>query len=269
MIGGRQGKGRDGDLLCFRSADEGETWEGPVTVNDKPDAAREGLHAMASGGTDGTLCCVWLDLRNDGTEIMASVSKDGGATWSANSRVYRSPSGTVCECCHPSVHISTKGEISVLFRNALDGNRDMYVTTSTDGGKSFGEAVKVGQANWPLKACPMDGGGLVHTNKDQIATVWRRDRSVYMATSPDYQEVEIGRGEQPWIANTADGPALIWLTKRGGDLHYRVMGEKVGLVLAKGANDPVIAAGVDDSPVVVAWESIEGIRTRIACAVVP
>jgi hypothetical protein len=167
------------------------------------------------------------------------------------------------------VHLSTKGNISVLFRNALDGNRDMYVTTSIDGGKSFGEAAKLGQGNWPLNACPMDGGSLVQTSKGQIVTVWRRDRSVYKATSPDYQEVEIGRGEQPWIANAADGPALIWLTKRGSTLNYRSPTSKAGVVLAEAANDPVIATGADGSPVLVAWESIEGNRTRIACAVVP
>ena len=48
-IGGKLGKGKDGDLLAWRSSDAGKTWLGPVRVNDKADSAREGLHAMASG----------------------------------------------------------------------------------------------------------------------------------------------------------------------------------------------------------------------------
>src|SRR5581483_5956007 len=36
-IGGKQGKGRDGDVLAFRSADGGRTWTGPTAVNDVAD----------------------------------------------------------------------------------------------------------------------------------------------------------------------------------------------------------------------------------------
>ena len=75
-IGGKQGKGRDGDVLAYRSTDGGTTWSGPVQVNDVADSAREGLHAMAAD-KQGTLCCVWLDLRNRKTEVMASTSPDG------------------------------------------------------------------------------------------------------------------------------------------------------------------------------------------------
>ena len=33
-IGGAQGKGKDGDVLAYRSTDKGRTWNGPVKVND-------------------------------------------------------------------------------------------------------------------------------------------------------------------------------------------------------------------------------------------
>ncbi len=61
-IGGTQGKGRDGDILAYRSHDLGKNWLGPVKVNDVDGSGREGLHAMTSGD-DGALWCVWLDLR--------------------------------------------------------------------------------------------------------------------------------------------------------------------------------------------------------------
>ena len=82
-IGGQVGKGRDGDVVAWRSMDDGKTWQGPVRVNDAADSAREGLHAMASGA-DGSIWCVWLDLRDKKSEIYATVSKDDGATWAAN-----------------------------------------------------------------------------------------------------------------------------------------------------------------------------------------
>src|SRR5690606_3684534 len=131
------GLGKDGDVLACRSADGGKTWQGPIRVNDAPNAAREGLHGMTSG-SDGLLCCVWLDLRHAKTEVMSSTSRDRGATWSNNVLVYRSPDGSVCECCHPSVAIGRDQRVHVLWRNSLGGNRDMYVATSGDGGQTFG-----------------------------------------------------------------------------------------------------------------------------------
>ena len=77
-IGGAQGKGRDGDIQAWNSRDGGTSWHGPFLVNDQVSSAREGLHAMCSAD-DGTLWCVWLDLRNKRSEIYASKSSDSGS----------------------------------------------------------------------------------------------------------------------------------------------------------------------------------------------
>ena len=47
-IGGAIGKGRDGDILAYRSLDRGKSWLGPVKVNDVEGSAKEGLHTMCS-----------------------------------------------------------------------------------------------------------------------------------------------------------------------------------------------------------------------------
>ena len=78
----------------WHSGDGGETWDGPVNVNDQPKVAREGLHGMAMG-TDGLIFCTWLDLRKENTQIFGASSRDGGKSWSKNHLVYASPSGTV------------------------------------------------------------------------------------------------------------------------------------------------------------------------------
>src|SRR5262245_47441146 len=94
-----EGRGKDGDLVAWRSTDGGKTWSAPVRVNDVRGSAREGLHAMAAG-EQGTLFAAWLDLRGRGTQVYGSTSSDGGASWSPNRLVYASPSGSVCQCCH-------------------------------------------------------------------------------------------------------------------------------------------------------------------------
>jgi hypothetical protein len=266
-IGGKQGKGRDGDVLAMRSVDGGKTWTGPVQVNDVDDSAREGLHAMAAG-PKGEMCCVWLDLRNRATEIMSSTSVDGGQTWTKNVLVYKSPDGSVCECCHPSVTFDERGRVLVQWRNALGGNRDIYVASSSDGGKSFGPAKKLGTGNWALRACPMDGGALAVAG-DQISSVWRRDKSLYLTTSESSEEQLLGPGEQPWIAATKGGSYIVWLSKRGEQANLLIPGSKTPTKLSTRAGDPVIAANPKGTgPVVAAWESREGKNHTIICQVV-
>jgi hypothetical protein len=147
-------------------------------INDVPGAAREGLHALAAHDA-GLVVVAWLDLRDKGTRVYAATSRDHGATWSPDVLVYASPSGSICECCHPSVAIGDG--VAVLFRNHVDGRRDMYVVRSRDGA-TFGPAVKQGTGSWPLDACPMDGGA-VATSGGTVHTVWRRESTIYAAAT--------------------------------------------------------------------------------------
>lgn len=256
-VGGKLGKGKDGDVLAWRSSDVGKTWQGPVRVNDKADSAREGLHAMASGN-DGAIWCVWLDLRDKQSEIYAARSVDDGATWEPNIRVYQSPDGSVCQCCHPSV-IVTGTKLVIMFRNSLAGNRDMYIMSSMDNGKSFTSAEKLGSGTWPLDACPMDGGMLAATAKGTIETAWRRDDKVYLATNSPTPEVLLGRGQQPWVAGTSKGPIVVWTTGRDGDLMVRKPATQQSRKLASSARDPIVVTSPNgNGSAICCWESKNG-----------
>ena len=256
-IAGVKGRGADGDLKAWRSAD-GKTWLGPVTVNDVPDATREGLHAMVSG-PDGVLFATWLDLREKGTRLYGSVSRDGGATWSKNVLVYHSAGGTICQCCHPSALIDAHGTIYAMWRNALSGNRDMYLAKSADGGKTFASAEKLGAGSWPLNACPMDGGGLAIGADGKMITVWRRGTAVFLA-SPGGAETKIEAGKDPALAAGADGIYAVWST--GAALHARVPGKPAPVVLAAEGAYPQLVA-VPKGPVLAAWESKGSIQVRV------
>jgi hypothetical protein len=268
LIGGKQGKGRDGDVLALRSSDGGRTWTGPVQVNDSQDSAREGLHALAAGPR-GEFCCVWLDLRHSRTEIMASTSADGGAFWSKNVLVYKSPSGSVCECCHPCVTIDNRGHFHVQWRNSLAGARDIYVASSTDGGKTFGAATKLGAGSWALNACPMDGGAIAADPEGKLYSAWRRDKTVFLSLPGRSAEKSLGAGEQPWIAATQQGPFVVWLKKRGEVAYLLAPQSKTPVELASQATDPVIAAHPSRrGPVIAAWESRDGNHYTLQCQVV-
>ncbi len=259
------------DLLAWQSTDKGKTWQGPVTVNDVAGVTPEALHAMAAG-PNGEFYCVWLDLRgkpqNIGQQIFGSVSTDGGRTWSSNQLIYRSPSGTVCECCHPAVTYDRQGQLHVMWRNSLDGKRDMFTSISRDGGRTFAPAVKLGTGSWRLDACPMDGGYLAVPEPGKLTTVWRREQQVFRTDSGSRGEQLLGVGEQPWAAATAEGAWLVWVTRNGGDLLVQTPGSEQPLKVAGGAADPVIAAPLlGDGPVVVVWESVSGNKTIMAAVV--
>lgn len=259
---------QSGDLTAWRSSDQGMTWSSPMVVNDIPEVAREGLHGMAIG-PNGDVFCVWLDLRNGSTQIYGSSTSDDGRSWMKNRRIYESPSGTVCECCHPSVAIDGEGAIHVMWRNVVDGNRDMYFSTSTDGGESFQTARKIGLGTWNLNACPMDGGDLAVSSSGDVVTVWRRENQIFTTIDNSLGERSLGLGKQPEIATGANGEFVVWLSRRGGDLKLLKPDSSSPTTIATNASDPVIAAaGSSPQVVIVAWESGSKPNTAIQAMVI-
>src|ERR1041384_2401448 len=127
---------KNGNLISWRSEDRGEHWTSAATINDVHASAREGLCKIATGPDD-RLFAVWMDSRKDGGRIYGASSTDSGKTWSANVLIYESPDGRVSDCCTPSAIFDAQGNIHVMFRNWLAGAQDMYLTSSTDGGKTF------------------------------------------------------------------------------------------------------------------------------------
>jgi BNR repeat-like domain len=260
----------NGLLSARRSTDGGRTWKKPVTINDnKPGTASEGLHALAMA-PNGTLYCAWLDHRLDRkNQIFGAASSDGGRTWSKNRLIYRTPSGGVCPCCHPSATFDPKGNLYVMWRNALDGFRDMYLIVSRDGGKTFGTAAKLGIGAWRLDRCPMDGGAIAVASPGKVTTVWRRRKQVFRLDSVGEREQLLGTGEQAWAAATPRGTWLVWLTRRQGDLWLQSPTSTRPEKLAAHATDPVVATPRSGKgPVVVVWETGSGREQTILARVV-
>jgi hypothetical protein len=207
--------------------------------------------------------CTWLDLRTSKSEVYAAQSKDHGQTWGPNIRVYRSPDGSVCECCHPSIAVGPKGQVHVLFRNSLGGQRDMYLASSMDG-KTFGTAKKLGAGSWKLDACPMDGGMLAVTGKGQVITAWRRQNAVFTTTGTTGKEASLGQGEQPMVAVLPAGSIAVWISRRPGDLLMHMNSARRPTRLATEASDPVVAASPKArGPVVVCWEGSQNGRRAV------
>jgi len=247
-VTGQLGGGRDGNVVAWRSTDRGKLWSPGVVVNDVSASAREGLHAMASGGK-GLLFATWLDLRHRQTELYGARSTDGGATWSKNILIYQSPDGHICECCHPSVLVDAQGSVYAMWRNWTEGARDMYLARSTDGGAKFLKAEKLGEGTWPLQACPMDGGGIAVDSQGHLVSLWRRASHLYLAR-PGQQETLLGTGKDGSVAWGPEGFYIAWSS--GAGLRYLLPGKPLPVLLAEeGASVHLAGSG----PVFAAWES--------------
>lgn len=248
-----------GELFAFSSQDGGKSWRGPVPVNDAPRSAREGLNGLAIA-PDGRIFTTWLDLRGERTQLYGAESTDGGASWSANQLVYRAPPGqTVCECCHPSANFDAQGNLAVLWRNAVNGARDMWLATRPAGARDFGPAAKLGQDTWLLKACPMDGGA-VFRQGEQFATVWQRDGAIYL-TVPGQPEQKIAPGQQPVAATTARGTSVAW--QQGPDLWAtRSFGRGAPALRANLARFPALIPLPGTDSVLLAYERGNGVSVE-------
>lgn len=233
-----------GDIFSYNKTDSGN-WIKEGRVNDVDTVAKENL--MALNGDGQTLFAVWLDLRDKHNKIVGASSHDGGKVWSKNVLVYASPDTTVCECCKPSVVIKGSN-VYVMFRNWLNGNRDLHLIQSVDGGLTFNKAQKLGNGSWALNGCPMDGGGLAIMDNNRVQTVWNRKGRIY-AYEPGSSEKELGEGRNCTLTTTGGKNVYAWIEK----------GEIVCLLpragrknLGKG-HSPVIKA-INNNQVICIWQ---------------
>jgi hypothetical protein len=235
----------DGDIFSFTKNKSGK-WTSASRVNDADTVAKEGLMGLTADGQNSF--AVWLDLRDKQNKIFGARSTDDGNTWSKNIMIYASPDSTVCECCKPSV-VMKGNNVYVMFRNWLNGNRDLHLIQSVDGGNSFGEAQKLGNGSWALNGCPMDGGGLTISGNNNIQTVWRRQSKIF-SCEPGNLEKELGKGKSCTIESVNGKNIYAW-TENGEVVMLKPQGLKVNL--GKGQL-PMIKA-VNNKHIICIWEN--------------
>ncbi len=227
-------------------------WIKTAKVNDVDTTDKEGFIGL-SGDNENNLFAIWTDLRSDNqNKIFGARSNDGGKSWMKNILIYASPDSTICECCKPSVVMNGKN-VFVMFRNWVNGNRDLYIIQSVDGGETFGQAQKLGKGTWPLNGCPMDGGGLVIAKTGALQTVWRRESKIYTC-EPGKEEKEIGEGKGCNI-ETVNGKNIYAWSSNGNvtcllpDGSKKILGKGSLPILKSMSNNEVICVWEDDAQI--------------------
>lgn len=233
---------QSGNIHAFRLTHKNGEWEKIKNVNDVPSSAPEGLMSIAADDHN-NFYAVWLDLRENRKNNIAFSTLKKKSDWSPNRFAYRSPESHVCECCKPSIAVMGDN-VSISFRNWFRGSRDIYLINSTNGGKTFSEAEKMGNGTWQLKGCPMDGGGLTVDSKNNIHTAWQRERAVFYA-QPGKPEERIGEGRSVGMS----GNLITW--EKGSDLIlHRINGDQTKI----GEGTALKVYELRDHSVLAVWE---------------
>jgi hypothetical protein len=189
-----------GNVLSIHKDAGSKKWSEPVQVNDIPGKALEGFCSLVAN--DKEFYILWHDLRSGKNELYGSVSADGGKKWNTNTVIYSSSdtSKSICPCCKSSLTVDNKGKVYAMWRNLINGSRDLYFMPFDKSA----EAQKLGTGTWLMNSCPMDGGSMASNSDGQITTIWRRTNSIYTCEQGK-EEVQIGEGRNPVIASGSTG----------------------------------------------------------------
>jgi hypothetical protein len=146
------------DLLFSRSTDGGKSWSTAIKLNSIPglprddNGALEGFHGVV--GPDGTLYTIW-DAR-DG--IMMAVSRDGGASFTKDRLIipagpgYFGITGVARSNGFPQIGIdphangssaNAGGNLYVSWSDYTNGDVDVFVSSSSDHGKTWSAPMRV------------------------------------------------------------------------------------------------------------------------------
>ena len=242
-----------GDIFSFVKGDDG-SWIKSNRVNDLDTVAKENFTALSAEGSN--VFAIWLDFRDKHNKIFGAKSGDGGSTWSKNFLVYASPDTTVCECCKPSVVIKGSN-VFVMFRNWLNGKRDLYLIRSMDSGATFGQAEKLGFGSWALKGCPMDGGSIVLDDSGNPKTVWNRQGTIY-ACDPGKEESVIGKGRNCTLETVHGSEVFAWVEDKN-----IVIGGLKGKKQLLGQGQVPVIKSIANNKIICVWEMERQIHKSI------
>jgi hypothetical protein len=191
------------DLYLSRSLDGGRTFEPPLRVNDDRPIAHsfEDLAVAA----DGTVLVGWIDSREGYGRTATYVARvvERGTRLE---RVTRLDGGETCVCCRVSVSAGPGDAAAVAWRKVFPGDlRDMVLSRSDDGGRTFAAATLVHADRWKITACPHRGGQVAADARGRLYAVWYTEGTqgrpdVLLAVAPDGR-----RFGRPQRVHTATG----------------------------------------------------------------
>ncbi|HYO49637.1 MAG TPA: S-layer homology domain-containing protein, partial [Chloroflexia bacterium] len=196
------GFGQTGTVQMTKSTNGGVTWSTPSNVATafqptspirQPDQFR--FFAILSAAVDpinGNLYVAWTDNRNfntNGTDVVYVRSTNGGASWSAVTRLSHDPTGVVRDHITPMLTVGADGKLHAFWLDRrLDPNNrlfDSWYSSSTDGGNTWEPDTRVSTLSQDLNVgLPCCAGNYpagdywgLDTALDTVYVAWNDTRS--------------------------------------------------------------------------------------------
>lgn len=164
-----------------RSTDGGRTFVAAKTLHAADVTGSRGWLSLTTS-PDNAVHAVWLDGRDAKHE---SAGTRAGAPHVMRQDIFHAmwrPDGTftngriasnVCFCCKTGVTTAADGTIYAAWRHIYPTNlRDIAVASSTDGGLTFSEPVRVSEDHWQINGCPEDGPSIATSADGVLHVAW-------------------------------------------------------------------------------------------------
>lgn len=167
-----------GDIRFSRSADGGQTFTAPVTIND--DGMETGhrfdaLHVSPAG----QIYLAWIDKRDGdravaagqayaGAALYYAVSADGGRTFQPNRKI----KDHVCECCRLAIDFDHGGSPVMVWRDVIDGTTRDHGILRFEDPVTHGVPRRATADGWKIDACPHHGPSLSIASDGTYHMTW-------------------------------------------------------------------------------------------------
>lgn len=199
-----------------QSTDHGRSWSEPVVI--EPGSAgffHNRKHVLAADPVSNNLYFVWYGTTKevptaaDDNEIFVRVSRDGGQTWSDRITINDDASRPNTQHYDPGISIAPNGRVDVAwydFRNSpepeklptefaapfnVGGFTDVYYSSSTDGGRTWGENIRISDrlsdrniGVWSNNIHSHYNVGIASTN-DSVYFAWQDSRAGNATTNAE------------------------------------------------------------------------------------
>jgi hypothetical protein len=116
------------EIYCKRSTDGGATWSTDLRLTNN--VAASNFPGVTVSGS--TVHVVWMDFRDNNTEIYYKNSNDAGLTWGPDTRLTNSAAVSQ----YPVI-ASSGASVHIAWFDGRDGNYEIYYKHTSDGGANW------------------------------------------------------------------------------------------------------------------------------------